>query len=1103
MKPLFLVTALRHPRRPIWSLCFFLLIFGLLAARSSATDKLWSGRKIDAGSAVHPNYIVEQTIDGQLQGRPEALPGRSGPFSLPKSSLAADYDTTINVLVLRYNFQYEATDDPNTTGRGVMNLSHPLADPADSAAYYDSVGHWIDPPPHDSLYFDAHMRALNIYWGFVSEGRYHLTWDIFPEGRDSIYTLPHPMSYYGGYPFDSVAYGLGLFFSDCMHIADADTNIHFSDYQAIVLFHAGSDRQNDLGFPPTHSDLFTGWIKFGDSIPVDGGAEFVRKAVIMPEFMSQDNRATAMNAVLAHEFGHQLGLYDMYNTHNFLSMLGDFALHDDNGFGTGIDFGFPVGKVFGVIPVYDDPWSRAYLGFDSIADFRQGQNIRIVATELPTTGLKIARVPISENEYYLIENRIPDIPGEQTFARVDSATNVILGPCDSARNFNGDYDYLIPGSGMLIYRVDEAVGYLKYVKNGTDNFNDNTLQWDPDRPFIKLIEADGETDFGTYYQKGYGNQGDVFRDDGKTSFTPNTNPPAFDHNGDNTHVYVTNIRRDSVVTPKGIIRQDSVMYFDLATDKRADGFPVRVGVPFFPLSIVEDDLDKSGGSEVIVASGRLLTAFTTDGKNYLRLKSGCQTCPVYADSAGSTIHQLAIGPQYPQYEHTVPLFAQTSGPITAGPVTTDFGIVASEKYVAVGYDSSVVPKGRVILYTLQDLDHDGQADTAGSIYCSGYPVALSGGDMLWVLCADGTLIRQTSLSGNVRDTFSVPGPLLNGICRVGSRLAVLWGDSTTTHVSVFGQDSSTIACDGDFSLGPIAVDVDRNGQPEIAAFSPDGEGIFITVDTTIGHPSLSVMLRSSTGYEFTTNPIAGDVDGDGYPDIEIGGIGHMYAFDKLFQLKSDFPIEINDKYPEARVSMSAVCSNVNHGPAPDLIFPTDNGSLYGFGTKPVSGFPFNTGGAEMGPPVVFADSVGGKLGYLGSDGWFYAWDVSPDNRTNFWPMGGHDPAGSFCFNQSQLAAPAQYKDMLPQKSIYNYPNPVTSGTTTIRYLLGETARTVTLTIFDMSGQIIRTLQGPTGQGDNEVPWNCGNVTPGVYRCMVKAEFASATKSGFVDIAVIR
>ena len=154
---------------------------------------------------------------------------------------------------------------------------------------------------------------------------------MFPAQQDSAFELPYPMNYYGPCDFDSVVIGLENFFVDCIELADqAAPEIVFDQYDGIIIFHAGSDQQNNIGFPETCSDLFTGFISFGDSVEVDNGATYVRMAMLMPETASQDNRATALNAVMAHEFGHVLGLPDLYSSATFMSQLGDFSLMEDS-----------------------------------------------------------------------------------------------------------------------------------------------------------------------------------------------------------------------------------------------------------------------------------------------------------------------------------------------------------------------------------------------------------------------------------------------------------------------------------------------------------------------------------------------------------------------------------------------------------------------------------------------------------------------------------------------------------------------------------------------------------------------------------------------------
>jgi len=1131
---------------------FLSTILFLAAATVGAADgKLMIGtktkREIKPGEV---NHVVHRCLTPPASELIKFPVTRDKPWSLPDKALAASYQRDINILVLRFNFAYEDVDDPTTTGRGHMDLSD------DSAAFYNTYGHYIDPPPRDSLYFDAHVRALGEYYNKVSEGKVNITWKIFPPGIDSVYQLPNEMAHYGAcydelppdVAFDSIIAGLQRFFVDCIQLADStEPAINFADYESIFLFHAGADQQNNIGFPPTCRDLFTGYINFGDSIvseygdvfvdgiPVDGGADTVRTALLMPETASQDNRATALNAVLAHEFGHQLGLVDMYRTGSFRTQLGDFALMDNNGFGTGIDFGFPAGSVFGVNPVYPCGWSRAYLGFVDVVDYRRGSDIRLVAAEAVSTGVKLVRVPISDDEYYLIENRNLDIDGKDTYIIADPVTSVIQGPGDATRTLTGEYDHLLPGSGVIIYHVDESVARMDINGNGRNNFYDNQLQLDADRRFVSIVEADGIVDFGGYYNRGYGSQDDLFREDGNNDFTPNTNPPSFDNTGNNTHIYITNIRRDTALVDFQLQPLDSVVKFDLITDGLVDSFPVRCGYRFPPgvlgglidtatgdttavffkrLSSIADDLDRDGVDEIITASDYAVLAFTTSGDNFIHIYTACSPCSTYYDTAHSRFDGLEINyidsALYGREEaYEIPLYFATPNLITAGPATGDFGEADSTRLVAAGFVLDAATGG-VGVHKLADVDADGQADELFTLITDGWPAAVSFGDILHVLTYDGLVYAKRGYDFSQPDSIQLPADSIYRMCRLNDGVIIQAGDAVDTRLYYYrNADTISYSLGGHYNIGPILVDLDRDSLPEIVAISTEGDLIYVTVDTT-GSAGLNVrfstLLQISSGLAFTTQPVVGDIDLDGYPDIIIGGIGQLYAFDQRGQSKTDFPLEIDDRFAQDFVFTPPVIADIESGGSPEIIAPMFDGNIYSFGAGPTYGFPLSGGERCNGSPLVVSDSTGGKLGFVGDDGWFYLWDwwaADFDRSTSFWPMAGADPEASFAFDQAKLAAPATFASMLPEEKYFSYPNPVTDGTTNIRYFLGEEAQSVMLTIYDLSGKEVTSLSGSIWQGVNDQIWQCDDVTPGVYRCVIEVDFGGQTENAFTDIAVIR
>jgi M6 family metalloprotease-like protein len=1098
------------------------IVLAFATASAGAADKLLQGTPHRDSVRQGENTVWRRCLTPRGNDLKLGGLGRDHPWSLPTGRLADDFDTTIHCLVLRYDFQYEATDDPNTTGRGRMDLSRPLDTLSDSA-YTVREGYLIDPPPHDSAYFDAHLKALNRYWEQVSEGRVHLEWDIYPPYRDSVYELPYPMSHYGRCDNDSVIYGLERYFIDCLQLADtahlerpgdsARWNIDFSKYEALFLFHAGSDRQSDIGFPRTCSDLYTGFIKFGDTVWVDNGSSWVRTALMMPETVVQDNRITALNTVLAHEFGHQLGLVDIYDTRTFMSQIGDFGLMDNAGFGTSLDFGFSKGNVFGTIPVYPCGWSRAYLGFVDVRDIRNDtSDVQIVAAGLfQDARTKVARIPISETEYYLIEDRTIDTDNKETALLADSATSVIQGPVNLNRQFTGEYDFLLPGSGMLIYLIDEGVAALDYDGDGVNNFADNQLQWwvpGQKRKFLTLIEGDGLVGFGGYFRSGYGRPEDMYRDDRNHTLTPNTNPPSIDNTGNNTHVYLTDIRRDTATVEGTVTYDDRVMFFDFELDRRVAGFPVRAGVPLVGLAPIADDLNSDSVPEIIMASGKILSVVTSDGRDFIRSIRDYDTIvnPLYYDTAVTYVN---TGAGYnPAALYPVPVFAETPNVITTCPVTGRFH--GGETLVAIGYPSDA-SQGRVMLYRSADDNGDARADSAGeSIATVGWPIALSFGDRLDILTDSGYIYRYDSLGGLPKVYIDTTDHQFHGIGRIGERLVVVGGDSAATRFTIISDFAvpTSFAHDGRYAYGPVIADLNRDEIPEIIAFTPDGLGLFLSVDTTAAVPTFSVLGERATGNAVTANPIVGDVDGDGYLDVIVGGVGTVLAYNALMIEKTDFPIEIDDRYPDSIVLAAPVMADIEHGGRAEVIFSTSAGNVYAHGDRLAAGFPLSSGrqiaGVNGSSPVLFADESGGKMGYLGGDGWFYAWEVDADTTTNYWPMNGGGPSGHFAFPTSKLADPTPLAARFDESRYYNYPNPVRGNETTLRYYLGETAESVAFDIYDLSGVKVAQLSGSTlGLTDNEVVWDCSGVSPGVYRCMIEVEFADGTETAFTDIAIVR
>ncbi|MDF1545458.1 MAG: hypothetical protein P1R58_10180 [bacterium] len=1126
---------------------FFVWLLAVSTA-SGADGKLLIGQRKVREVKGGETKVVHQCLTPPASERISLPLDRDKPWSLPNKALAADYTRNIHILVLRYNFQLEQTDNPNTTGLGHMDLSD------DSAAFFNENGHFIDPPPHDSAYFSAHMKALSLYYDKVSEGKLTLTWEIYPKVRDSVYELPQEMGAYGACSdtlpeseaLPAIVHGLEQYFIDCLRLADTvSPEIVFSDYESIFLFHAGADQQNNIGFPPTCSDMFTGFIRFGDSIqaddgtifiggvPVDNDSTHVKTALMMPETASQDNRATALNAVIAHEFGHQLGLVDLYRTGAFRTQLGDFALMDNNGFGTGIEFGgFTVGSTFGINPVFPCAWSRAYLGFVDVVEYRRGTDIRLVAAEVESEGIKVARVPISDDEYYLIENRLQETDNKTTFMIADSVTSVIWGPGDSTKTLTGEYDHLMGGSGVIIYHIDESVAREDWGANfGVNNFYDNQLQLDPERRFIRLVEADGIVDFGGYYNAGYGSDEDLYRDDRNDKFTPNSNPPSIDNTGNNSHVHITNITRDSVLVGYSHEKVDSVVFFDVRTDGLVENFPVRVGYPIpsyfdYPIivgadtawtrvggvSVIADDLDRDGVDEIIVGSNAIVSAFNTDGSPFVLKHSSCGPCATYVDNShsrfdGADINIVDSVLYGRDTAAIVPAYFVTPHFITAGPVTGDFEETANFKIVAVGYPATI-DSGEVSIHLSVDLDGDALADEYLSFKTFGWPKQLLFDDILYAVTDRGMIYRKSAWDTLPPEVNDVAVDSVYGACRIGDGLALLGQRDESAYLMILeGNDTLSWKLPEVFDLNPVIADLDSDQRPEVICASQAGDLAAFTVDTTgSGSPLFSIYDSKQTGHEFITDPVIGDIDLDGHPDIVLGGFGKLYAFDDRLLGKLDYPRLIDDRFPEDAVLAPPIICELDGRNKPELIFPSFEGNLYSLSHEETYGFPLSAGERTYSSPLVMTDTTGAKLGYVGDDGWFYLWDFWAndfDQQKAFWPMVGADPGGKFVFDNSKLKESGAANALLVKDRFFVWPNPVIDGAANIRYYLGRRADQVTISIYDLSGVLISEINGAVMERENEYRWDCSAVTPGVYRCLLEVEAAGKEEHAFFDIAVIR
>lgn len=1020
---------------------------------------------------------------------------RPSPVSLPFARVSTAAADTLRILALRVEFQKETPDDPTTTGRGVF-------DRRTQQQYFAQEGHLVDPTPHDKKYFESHLEALDRFYEAVSNGKLKLASEVWPPVDSAAYQLPNLHNYYGSggpYADSAIVVQISRFFQDAVRLADSvSPQIDFSIYQSIIIFHAGSSRQDDIFFN-SPNDFFTGFLVLGgmDVFTVDTGRSLIQEGLILPESPSQDNRVVGLNASLAHEFGHQLGLVDLYNTRTLITQVGDFSMMDNNGADVAVELDFrPLGGQFvlasSLLPVYPDAWSRAFLGFvDSMVVTRGPINLSVLAAELQKNGTDVVKIPISEQEYFLIENRAVELDTFPPVLKVDSFTNVVLGPArrnaSGSSEFTFEYDVLLPGSGLLIWHVDEAVALLDDDFDGFNNFESNTVNTNFQRRFLEVKEADGLVDFGgNYFTGAFGFSEDMYRAGNNNSFTSSSNPSSRSKFGGQTGISVTNIGP-----------ADTLMSLSVSSNYLLSGWPQFTGFFTMKQPPALGDLDGDGQEEVLTIAGPFILAWNQDGSRFI---PGNLLAP-----------KLALNGDTLNFPFAVFGFdtARISSP-TAGFGTRLVGADVDGDGKREVFASSNY--GAIWGFAPEDLDNDSLADVL-----PGFPVGLNADPITCLLIGKidtftapaifaGTSSMRTSNQSIGYLISTLNGTVLDSNLFNGSIVGAALDSSGNFFVTLAGNDTVFIQR----GFRPVWADtiLDSSGISEPVLTESDS-GLLVAFTTREGN----LYLYNGNGNRVSGFPVNLGTTGliqpiwstsalSGQPVILLAYDNQIFAYQTNGFLEPDFPKSIDRQRPLAGF-IPFLANRTLSGGRMDLLAAAANGNLYFPRTdEREAAFYLGTGTETKSLPAV---AKNGRIFARGaSDGFLYGYSIAGFGFDSLaWRQAHHDFSGSnFLPKTAVSGTPASA--LVAEKSFYNYPNPVVGGKTYVRYRLTSPSE-ATLTVYDMAGNQIyqpKTVPAEVGN-DNEVEVDCGGLASGVYLCRLEVNSAGKKEVVFCKMAVVK
>ena len=212
---------------------------------------------------------------------------------------------------IRVSFPLE--DDESTTGDGQF---------LKTVNGINCFEYTIDPPPHNRSYFESQIKAVSSYFDSISYGAFKVDLensDIFPFGEDNSYELDSSMASYNPYGQSSQSEGnITRLFQDAIVLADLEDGIDFSEYDLIVVFHAGIGQDFSLPFlDPTPQDIPSTYID-RDMIKenIEGGSLVINgyeilHGIILPETQNH----------LLYEISNDM--FSSANSSNILSQTGD------------------------------------------------------------------------------------------------------------------------------------------------------------------------------------------------------------------------------------------------------------------------------------------------------------------------------------------------------------------------------------------------------------------------------------------------------------------------------------------------------------------------------------------------------------------------------------------------------------------------------------------------------------------------------------------------------------------------------------------------------------------------------------------------------------
>ncbi|RKY90309.1 MAG: hypothetical protein DRQ13_12790, partial [Ignavibacteriae bacterium] len=637
-----------------------------------------------------------------------------------------------------------------------------------------------------------------------------------------------------------------------------------------------------------------------------------------------------------------------------------------------------------------------------------------------------------------------DTTGYQSYD-VDSLSGVIIDV--------DEFDWAVPGNGILIWHIDENVIAEKEA--------DNKINTDKDKRGVDIEEADGVQDIGVQFQTilgdiviGEGTEEDMWHASNPTElfenrFAKDTRPNTLTNSGAN-----------SLITIKDFSEISNKMSFNVE-------FGDSVIKPFFS-TLFNFGPNIKGFSSRNTMWGDF-NIVSDDSLHLVRYHDIWRTLPLFSSLKSAFIY-------FNDCDHT-------------------YGILDS----LLNY--------HVIEYTTPLRIHEGSLTFETNLTCPSAINILNENESELLIGDDKGNIYFIRLA---RTTPSFEEPIIERIVTLPQMASAKKISVNESYFSAIFEPDLNLY---EYSQ-PLFIDAegvapfDNYEFPIDLAITKNDDGYFSIVLTDkkkfYGFRGNNKLFEFALNYGETVESFAlADLKQNGTNYIVLNNEKSLEVYNQNGAMADNFPFIDPEGVGFVGTPLTTDFEGDN---ASEIISITEDGRIFAIdgGTgKIVPGFPISVGGTVSVTPVLFNDYYGiTKLAVLNDQNVLSAWSISSVEGKLFWSEEFGNPQNTSFVDAAENTN--RINEFFPSGRAYNYPNPVYDGETFIRYYVSEDSK-INIKIFDLAGDYVAELNDDARGGmDNETIWNVTDIQSGVYLARIEATSNSGkSEYAIIKIAVVK